>query len=59
MKRVVMILNDLMDAKITKILPAVTMMGADAVQEDIDRLNKELEMALNEAVHTHGSPTKV
>jgi len=59
MKRVVMILNDLMDAKIIQRLPAMTSVGVTEVQNQINRLNKELEMAFNAAIYTNGGPTKV
>lgn len=55
MKRVVMILNELMDAKTQMRLPAVTSVGVEELQNLVNRLNTELEMALNEAFNTHGS----
>lgn len=56
MKRVVKILNDIIDIKIR------IQRQSGAHDKDFNHLaifNKELEMALNEAIHTHGGFTQV
>lgn len=58
MKRIVMIINDLIDEKIKKALPESTIMYPQTHEDNIDRLILELELALN-ANHPDGSTPKV